>query len=65
MLQINVCQTFGKHFALFIYLYIYIVFAENFTGSKDTEPYKMDVSFLCHYIYLKTGLPCRGSGSQH
>ena len=37
------CQTFGKHFVLF--------FADNFTGSKDTEPYKTDVSFLCQYIY--------------
>ena len=22
-------------------------FADNFTGLKDTEPYKTDVSFLC------------------
>ena len=24
--------------------------ADNFTGSKDTEPYKTDVSFLYQYI---------------
>ena len=42
-LQLYVCQTFGKHFVLFF-------FADNFTGSKDREPYKTDVSFLCQYI---------------
>ena len=26
-----------------------------FTGSKDTEPYKKNVSFLCQYILLNTG----------
>ena len=41
-LQVYVCQTFGKHFVLF-------VFADNFTGLKDTEPYKTDVSCLCQY----------------
>ena len=39
------CQPFGKHFVLFF-------FADNFTGSKDTEPYKTDVSFLCQYMYM-------------
>ena len=29
---------------------LFILFADNFTDSKDTEPYKMDVSFLCQYI---------------
>ena len=29
---------------------ILFLFADNFTGSKDTEPYKTDVSFLCQYI---------------
>ena len=24
--------------------------ADNSIGSKDAEPYKMDVSFLCQYI---------------
>ena len=28
-----------------------ILFVVSFTGSKDTEPYKSDVSFLCQYIY--------------
>ena len=41
------CQTFGKHFVLFFF------FADNFTGLKDTEPYKTDVSFLCQYT-IKT-----------
>ena len=53
-LQLYVCQTFGKHFVLFIYLSLslllfFFFFADNFIGSKDTEPYKMDVSFLCQY----------------
>ena len=43
------CRTFGKHYVLFICLFI---FADNFTGSKDMEPYKTDVSFLCQYIIL-------------
>ena len=25
-------------------------FADNFTGSKETEPYKTEVSFLCQNI---------------
>ena len=41
-LQLYVCQTFGKHFSFF---------ADNFTGSKDTEPYKTDVSFFYVSIY--------------
>ena len=28
---------------------LFYFFADNFTGSKDTEPYKSDVSFLCQY----------------
>ena len=31
-------------FCLFIY-FIFFFFADSFTGSKDTEPYKTDVSF--------------------
>ena len=27
-------------------------FVENFSCSKDTEPYKTDVSFLCQYIII-------------
>ena len=30
----------------------YFFFADNFTGSKDTEPYKTDVSFLCQCMYM-------------
>ena len=30
---------------------LFYFFADNFTGSKDTEPYKTDVSFLCQYIF--------------
>ena len=30
---------------------LFYFFAANFTGSKDTEPYKIDVSFLCQYIF--------------
>ena len=30
----------------------YFFFADNFTGSKDTEPYKTDVSFLCQHMFL-------------
>ena len=26
---------------------LFYCFAENFSGSKDTDPYKTDVSFLC------------------
>ena len=29
---------------------LFYFFADNFTGSKDTEPYKTDGSFLCQYI---------------
>ena len=29
--------------------FCFIFYADNFTGSKDTEPYKTDVSFLCQY----------------
>ena len=29
---------------------LFYFFVDNFTGSKDTEPYKTDVSFLCRYI---------------
>ena len=28
-------------------------FVDNFTGSKDIEPYKTDVSFLCQYILVE------------
>ena len=28
---------------------LFYFFADNFTGSKDTECYKTDVSFLCQY----------------
>ena len=28
---------------------LFYFLAENFSGSKDTEPYKTDVSFLCQY----------------
>ena len=31
----------GNFFFFFFFL------ADNFTGSKDTEPYKTDASFLC------------------
>ena len=40
--QLYVCRTFGEH--------LFYFFADNFTGSKDTEPYKTDVSFLFQYI---------------
>ena len=36
----DVQETFLKFF-----------FADNFTGAKDTKPYKTDVSFLCQYIF--------------
>ena len=29
---------------------LFYFFTDNFTGSKDTESYKTDVSFLCQYI---------------
>ena len=32
----------------------YSFFADNFTGAKDTKPYKTDVSFLCQYMYSVT-----------
>ena len=35
-----------------------ISFADNFTGSKDTRPYKTDVSFLCQYILELVILGC-------
>ena len=44
-LQLYVCQTFRKHFVLFF-------FADNFSGSKDTEPYKTDISFVCQDILV-------------
>ena len=28
------------------FCFIFMFFANNFTGSKDTEPYKTDVSFF-------------------
>ena len=51
-LQIYVCKTFGKHFVLFnfFFFFFFFFFTDNFAGSKDTEPYKTDVSFLCQYI---------------
>ena len=33
--------------------FCFILFVDNFTGSKDTEPYKTDVSFLCQYINVQ------------
>ena len=34
----------------FFFFFFFFFLAENFSGSKDTEPYKTDVSFLCQYI---------------
>ena len=34
---------------------LFYFFADNFTGSKDTEPYKTDVSFLCQYMITFNG----------
>ena len=36
----------------FCFIFIFLFFADNFTGLKDTEPYKTDVSFLCQYMYV-------------
>ena len=58
----DVRETFG-----FIYLFIIIIilfilfiffffFADNFIGSKDTEPYKMDVSFFVSVYNLKKSI---------
>ena len=30
---------------ILFYFILFLSFADNFTGSKDTEPYKTDVSF--------------------
>ena len=35
---------------------LFYFFADNFTGSKDTEPYKTDVFFLCVSIYACYGI---------
>ena len=32
--------------------FCFISFADNFTGSKDTELYKTDISFLCQYMFM-------------
>ena len=48
------CARHSGNILFYFYLFIYFFcFADNFTGSKDTEPYKTDVSFLCQYI-MKT-----------
>ena len=39
-----------------LFYFFFFFFAENFSGSKDTEPYKTDVSFLCQYTYFDTYL---------
>ena len=46
-------------FLFFFYCFFFVVVVvfvvvviDNFTGSKDTEPYKTDFSFLCQYIIL-------------
>ena len=40
------------YFIFYLFIYLFIFLADNFTGSKDTEPYKTDVSFLCQYIVV-------------
>ena len=67
-LHLYVCQTFGNQFVLFIYFCIYFFFiylfiffffffffADNFTGSKDTEPYKTRTFLFC--VSICTDLP--------
>ena len=36
---------------IFFFFFFFFFFADNFTGSKDREPYKTDVSFLCQYSF--------------
>ena len=44
--------------------FFFYFFADNFTGSKDTEPYKMDVSFLWQYRISGTTFTTAGLGLQ-
>ena len=37
----------------FCFIFIFF-FADHFTGSKDTEAFKTDGSFLCQYTCLKS-----------
>ena len=42
-------------------LFYFLFFADNFTGSKDTEPYKMDVSFFFPFFFLSVYLSLQSS----
>ena len=48
----TLCVPDVRETFFFSFFFFFFFFADNFTGSKDTEPYKADVSFLCHYINL-------------
>ena len=44
----------------FCFIFLFFL-ADNFTGSKDAEPYKTNVSFLCQYTFVSVSyLLCRG-----
>ena len=43
------CARRSENILFYLFIFFFF-FAVNFTGSKDTEPYKTDVSCLCQYI---------------
>ena len=43
------CARRSGNILFYYYYFFFFFFADNFTGSKDTEPYKTD--FFCVSVY--------------